>query len=188
MQKTRRMPDPSQLGANPAIGVMSNGLTGTPMYMSPEMIKNDRRGRQGATDIWSLGCVVLQCATGKKPWSNLDNEWCVLFILTSIPTIPEQFYRAIMFHIGVSTQHPPLPEPGQLSPVGIDFIKQCLTIDPILRPTAQELTMHPWMVDIRAAVESIGDEAEAEADGAEPPTGPLDLSDADMAGFTPAAF
>lgn len=80
MQKTRRIPDPSQMGTNPnlAVGVMSNGLTGTPMYMSPEMIKNDRRGRHGATDIWSLGCVVLQCATGKKPWSNLDNEWYVL--------------------------------------------------------------------------------------------------------------
>jgi mitogen-activated protein kinase kinase kinase len=55
---------------------MNNSLTGTPMYMSPEIIKNDKRGRHGAMDIWSLGCVVLEFATGKKPWSNLDNEWC----------------------------------------------------------------------------------------------------------------
>jgi mitogen-activated protein kinase kinase kinase len=54
---------------------MNNSLTGTPMYMSPEIIKNDKRGRHGAMDIWSLGCVVLEFATGKKPWSNLDNEW-----------------------------------------------------------------------------------------------------------------
>lgn len=54
---------------------MNNGLTGTPMYMSPEVIKNEKRGRHGAMDIWSLGCVVLEFATGKKPWSNLDNEW-----------------------------------------------------------------------------------------------------------------
>ena len=53
----------------------NNSLTGTPMYMSPEIIKNDKRGRRGAMDIWSLGCVVLEFATGKKPWSNLDNEW-----------------------------------------------------------------------------------------------------------------
>jgi len=58
-----------------AFSAMSNGLTGTPMYMSPEVIKNDKRGRHGAMDIWSLGCVVLEFATGKKPWSNLDNEW-----------------------------------------------------------------------------------------------------------------
>ncbi|EPQ61084.1 kinase [Gloeophyllum trabeum ATCC 11539] len=111
-----------------------NSLTGTPMYMSPEMIKNDRRGRHGAMDIWSLGCVVLECATGRKPWSNLDNEW------------------AIMFQIGVATQHPPLPEPGQLSELGINFIKQCLTIDPMKRPTANELMDHPWMLEFRDAL------------------------------------
>jgi len=82
-------------------------------------------------DIWSLGCVVLEFATGKKPWSNLDNEW------------------AIMFHIGVATQHPPLPEPDQLSYLGIDFIKQCLTIDPMLRPTARDLMEHPWLAELR---------------------------------------
>jgi mitogen-activated protein kinase kinase kinase len=54
---------------------MKNSLTGTPMYMSPEVIKNDKRGRQGAMDIWSMGCVILECATGRKPWSHLDNEW-----------------------------------------------------------------------------------------------------------------
>ncbi|THU91633.1 Pkinase-domain-containing protein [Dendrothele bispora CBS 962.96] len=112
-------------------GGVNNSLTGTPMYMSPEIIKNDRRGRHGAMDIWSLGCVVLEFATGKKPWNNLDNEW------------------AIMFHIGVATQHPPLPEPGQLSSLGINFIKQCLTIDPMKRPTAMELMQHPWMIDFK---------------------------------------
>jgi mitogen-activated protein kinase kinase kinase len=57
---------------------MSSRLTGTPMYMSPEVIKNDTRGRHGAMDIWSMGCVVLEFATGKKPWSHLDNEWYVI--------------------------------------------------------------------------------------------------------------
>jgi len=78
--------------------------------------------------------VVLEFATGKKPWSNLDNEW------------------AIMFHIGVATQHPPLPEPGQLSELGINFIKQCLTIDPARRPSAVELMHHQWMLDFRDAL------------------------------------
>lgn len=53
-----------------------NSLTGTPMYMSPEVIKPDRRSRKGAMDVWSLGCVVLEMVTGHKPWSNVDNEWC----------------------------------------------------------------------------------------------------------------
>jgi mitogen-activated protein kinase kinase kinase len=59
-------------------GVQMNSLTGTPMYMSPEVIKGEEFGRPGAMDIWSLGCVVLECVTGKRPWSNLDNEWYAL--------------------------------------------------------------------------------------------------------------
>ncbi|KAG6891390.1 hypothetical protein C0992_007613 [Termitomyces sp. T32_za158] len=139
MQRSRRIPDasPSPNGHPSFNGLaMNNSLTGTPMYMSPEIIKNDKRGRKGAMDIWALGCVVLECATGKKPWSNLDNEW------------------AIMFHIGVATQHPPLPEPGQLSEVGISFIKQCLIIDPMKRPTASELLQHRWMVDFREVLKN----------------------------------
>ncbi|CAA7259957.1 unnamed protein product [Cyclocybe aegerita] len=133
VHRSRRAPDlPNANGmGNFNVAAMSNGLTGTPMYMSPEVIKNDKRGRHGAMDIWSLGCVVLEFATGKKPWSNLDNEW------------------AIMFHIGVATQHPPLPEPDQLSDLGINFIKQCLTIDPVRRPSAIELMQDAWMLEFR---------------------------------------
>ena len=57
-----------------------------------------------------------------------------------------------MFHIGVATQHPPLPEPGQLSELGINFIKQCLIIDPMKRPSAEELMNHPWMLEFRATL------------------------------------
>lgn len=57
-----------------------------------------------------------------------------------------------MFHIGVATQHPPLPEPGQLSEVGIRFVKQCLTIDAMKRPSAVELMDHPWMLEFREAL------------------------------------
>ena len=95
MQRTRRISEPSapassaehaaEAGAGagaatPGSGQfgMNNSLTGTPMYMSPEVIRNNKRGRHGAMDIWSLGCVVLECATGRKPWSNLDNEWSVI--------------------------------------------------------------------------------------------------------------
>jgi len=99
----------------------------TPLWTAPEVLVGDYNSK---VDIWSLGCVVLECATGRKPWSNLDNEW------------------AIMFHIGVTTKHPPLPEPGQLSELGIDFIRRCLTIDPIKRPSAAELMEHPWIVEL----------------------------------------
>lgn len=124
-------------------GVKMNSLTGTPMYMSPEVIKGEEFGRPGAMDIWSLGCVILECVTGKRPWSNLDNEW------------------AIMFHIGIATKHPPLPDPQELSELGIDFIRKSLTLDPITRPTTVDLLSHPWMKDLaRCLMEMNGDEDE----------------------------
>lgn len=67
--------------------------------------------------------------------------------------------RTIMYHIGVATQHPPLPEQDQLSELGINFIKECLAIDPTTRPSAFELMDHPWMLDFRKALQTY-DEAE----------------------------
>ncbi|CEL52181.1 mitogen-activated protein kinase kinase kinase [Rhizoctonia solani AG-1 IB] len=108
-----------------------NSLTGTPMYMAPEIINNESVGRHGAMDIWSIGCVILECCTGRKPWSNLDNEW------------------AIMFHIGQAKTAPPLPTPDQLSHWGINFLEQCLIVNARLRPTATDLLSHPWLVSFR---------------------------------------
>ncbi|KAJ9119573.1 hypothetical protein QFC22_003282 [Naganishia vaughanmartiniae] len=105
-------------------------LAGTPMYMAPEVIKGDKssRSRLGCMDIWSLGCVVLELVTGRKPWSNLDNEW------------------AIMFHIGIATQHPPLPDKSEMSELGISFIAECLTLSADMRPSAAELMTHSWIL------------------------------------------
>ena len=77
-----------------------------------------------------------------------------------------------MFHIGVATQHPPLPEPGQLSELGIDFIRQCLTIDPIQRPTAAELMDHPWMQDFAEALRNFQEAELATSPPAEMPSDP----------------
>ena len=87
IQQKTRVGVPMTNGGGPLDGglKMQNSLTGTPMYMSPEVIRNNKRGRHGAMDIWSLGCVVLECATGRKPWSNLDNEWSVVTWLSWVP-------------------------------------------------------------------------------------------------------
>lgn len=108
-------------------------MTGTPMYMSPEVIKGENLGRQGAVDIWSLGCVILEMATGRRPWASLDNEW------------------AIMYNIAQGNP-PQLPSPDQLSEAGIDFLKKCFIRDSKLRATAAELLQHPWLAEIKTQV------------------------------------
>lgn len=111
----------------------NKSMTGTPMYMSPEVIKGENPGHFGAVDIWSLGCVILEMATGRRPWANLDNEW------------------AIMYNIAQGNP-PQLPSPDQLSPQGIDFLKRCFVRDPKKRGTALELLQHEWIMTIRNKV------------------------------------
>ncbi|KAK4242369.1 hypothetical protein C8A03DRAFT_29467 [Achaetomium macrosporum] len=111
----------------------NKSMTGTPMYMSPEVIKGENPGHFGAVDIWSLGCVILEMATGRRPWANLDNEW------------------AIMYNIAQGNP-PQLPSPDQLSPQGIDFLKRCFVKDSKKRDTAVELLQHEWIMTIRNRV------------------------------------
>jgi mitogen-activated protein kinase kinase kinase len=111
-------------------------MTGTPMYMSPEVIRGDAgptAGRHGSVDIWSLGCVILEMATGRRPWASLDNEW------------------AIMYNIAQGNP-PQLPTRDQLSDCGIDFLKRCFERDPNGRSSAAELLQHEWIVKIRQQV------------------------------------
>ncbi|KAK4681952.1 Suppressor of Sensor Kinase (SLN1) [Podospora pseudoanserina] len=111
----------------------NKSMTGTPMYMSPEVIKGENPGHFGAVDIWSLGCVILEMATGRRPWANLDNEW------------------AIMYNIAQGNP-PQLPTSDQLSPQGIDFLRRCFVRDSKKRATAIELLQHEWIMTIRNRV------------------------------------
>ncbi|KAF2813408.1 Ssk2-type MAP kinase [Mytilinidion resinicola] len=106
-------------------------MTGTPMYMSPEVIRGQNLGRHGAVDIWSLGCVILEMATGRRPWASLDNEW------------------AIMYNIAQGNP-PQLPTKEQLSEQGIDFLNRCFERDPSTRASAVELLQHDWIMSLRA--------------------------------------
>lgn len=113
-------------------GGRQNSLpAGTPMYMSPEVIRGHGTGRLGAVDIWSLGCVILEMATGRRPWASLDNEW------------------AIMFNIAQGNP-PQLPKPDELSRAGVDFLEKCFEGDPNKRVSAAELLQHEWIVAIKS--------------------------------------
>lgn len=125
LAKNQRTRTKGRAAESIAVGAGANSLNGTPMYMAPEVIKNGEKGRKGSMDIWSLGCCVLEMATGRRPWAHLDNEW------------------AVMYH--VATSHPPLPEPSQMTPRGMGFLKKCFVRDSNERPSAAELLRDPWL-------------------------------------------
>lgn len=107
------------------------GMIGTPMYMAPEAITGSKnKGKFGADDVWSLGCVILEMITGRRPWSNLDNEW------------------AVMYHVAAG-HIPQLPAKDEVSEKGKLFLERMLIQNPNKRATALELLVDPWIVEIR---------------------------------------
>lgn len=121
-----------------------NTMMGTPMYMSPESITGTIKGKFGSDDIWSLGCVILEMVTGRRPWANLDNEW------------------AIMYHVAAG-HAPQFPARDEISRAGRKFLSRCLIQDPNKRATAVELLMDPWIAEIRKI--AFGDSEGVDADG-----------------------
>jgi len=90
--------------------------------MAPELINQEKHGRR--VDIWSLGCTVIEMASGKHPWPNCK-------------TYPELI-------LSVMTKKMP-PIPGHLSPVAKEFIRLCCEFDKNLRPKAHELLKHAFI-------------------------------------------
>lgn len=108
-----------------------HNMVGTPMYMAPESITGaPNKGKFGADDVWSLGCVILEMVTGKRPWANLDNEWAIM-------------YQVAAGHV------PPLPSKDELSQEGMAFLSKAIIQNPDKRATAAELLTDPWIVEIR---------------------------------------
>ncbi|KAL2613003.1 hypothetical protein R1flu_024695 [Riccia fluitans] len=101
----------------------AKSMKGTPYWMAPEVIR--QTGHNWQADIWSVGCTVIEMATGKPPWSQQFQE------------------VAALFHIGTTKSHPPIPE--HLSSDAKNFLLKCLQREPRLRPSAAELSQHPFV-------------------------------------------
>ncbi|WP_210578347.1 serine/threonine-protein kinase [Streptomyces sp. GESEQ-4] len=64
---------------------------GTPHYMSPEQISGTDVDRR--SDLYSLGCVLYEIATGAPPF-DLDDAWAILIGHRDTPPQPPRSHRA----------------------------------------------------------------------------------------------
>ncbi|XP_011023603.1 PREDICTED: mitogen-activated protein kinase kinase kinase ANP1-like isoform X2 [Populus euphratica] len=101
----------------------AKSMKGTPYWMAPEVIL--QTGHGFSADIWSVGCTVIEMATGKPPWSQQYQE------------------VAALFYIGSTKSHPEIP--GHLTPEAKDFLLKCLHKEPNMRPEASQLLQHPFV-------------------------------------------
>lgn len=103
---------------------------GTPYYMAPEVIQF--LGAQPVSDIWSVGCTIIELITGDPPYGKLD-PFPALFKMVSE---------------GV-------PIPDSVSPALHDFLSQCFRPEPDFRPQATQLLQHPWLrIKVEASVDT----------------------------------
>ncbi|KAK4785893.1 hypothetical protein SAY86_002582 [Trapa natans] len=107
----------------------ANTFVGTYNYMSPERITGDRYGNK--SDIWSIGLVLLECATGHFPYKppNQEEGWT-------------NFYELME---AVVDDAPPSAPSDQFSSEFCSFISACVQKDPKDRLSASELLDHPFL-------------------------------------------
>ncbi|KAH7331996.1 hypothetical protein KP509_20G062500 [Ceratopteris richardii] len=103
----------------------TDSVVGTPYWMAPEVIVLS--GVSAASDIWSMGCTVIE-------------------LLTCIPPYYDLPPMSALYRI-VEEEHPPIPE--DISPLLADFLLQCFRKDAKLRPDAKTLLQHPWIQSSR---------------------------------------
>ncbi|KAK1601866.1 hypothetical protein QYE76_008382 [Lolium multiflorum] len=101
---------------------------GSPYWMAPEVVMNNK-GYSLAVDIWSLGCTIIEMATGRHPWHPYED----------VPAL---------FKIANSKDAPEIPL--SISKEGNDFLNLCLMRDPAQRPSATQLLGHPFVHDHQA--------------------------------------
>ncbi|XP_004972118.1 mitogen-activated protein kinase kinase kinase 18 [Setaria italica] len=101
----------------------ARAIGGTPAFMAPEVARGEEQGP--AADVWALGCTVIEMATGRAPWSDMDDVLAALHRIGYTDAVPEV--------------------PSWLSAEAKDFLACCFARDAADRWTAAELLEHPFV-------------------------------------------
>ncbi|XP_040382983.1 mitogen-activated protein kinase kinase kinase 17-like [Oryza brachyantha] len=107
-------------------------IGGTPAFMAPEVARGEKQGP--AADVWALGCTVIEMATGRAPWSDMDDIFSAVHRIGYTDAVPEM--------------------PGCLSPEAKNFLSKCFTRNPRDRPTAAQLLEHPFLASASGDIDA----------------------------------
>uniref|UniRef100_A0A670ZX12 Protein kinase domain-containing protein n=1 Tax=Pseudonaja textilis TaxID=8673 RepID=A0A670ZX12_PSETE len=102
-------------------GTGIKSVTGTPYWMSPEVISGEGYGRKA--DVWSLGCTVVEMLNEKPPWAEYE-AMAAIFKIATQPTKPQL--------------------PDGVSEYCRNFLK-LIFVEEKRRPTAEDLLRHPFV-------------------------------------------
>jgi serine/threonine protein kinase len=113
-------------------------MRGTPLWMAPEVLQGVEQGFP--SDIWSLGCTVVEMLEGSSPWILAGHKTSSL--------------ESLLFRIACSEENPPLPR--AVSEECRDFLSRCLHRDPKQRWTASQLLHHPFLANLHCCIHGDG--------------------------------
>lgn len=102
-------------------------ICGTPGYMAPEIFK--KTGHHKPVDIWAMGVITYFLLCGYTPF---DRE------------TQQEEMEAI---VAGNYKFEPVEYWANVSETARDFVRTCLTIDPVKRPTAAQALQHKWLAD-----------------------------------------
>lgn len=114
----------SDFGISKKIETSNNkraSMQGSVYWMAPEVVK--QIGSSSKSDIWSLGCLIIEMFTGKHPF-------------------PEFSQMQAIFKLGMSAT-PQIPE--GITEDGKNFLQKTFIIEYDKRPSANELLKHSFL-------------------------------------------
>ncbi len=109
----------SALTQSPTVGqalTTEGTIVGTFQYMAPEQLEG--KEADARSDIWALGCVLYEMATGKRAFEGRSQATLIASIIGSQPA-------------PIAESPSGVPPSGDLPPSGLDrLIRACLAKDP----------------------------------------------------------
>ncbi|CAG5111395.1 Oidioi.mRNA.OKI2018_I69.chr2.g5709.t3.cds [Oikopleura dioica] len=118
------------------IGTPAQGAKGcTFHYAAPEVHEKSGYGR--SSDVWSIGCTVLEMITGKLPWTKggkILQDISILYQLRE-RNDPMKYHGEIMEFTG----YPFFAQNAKT------FLKKCFSFNPDVRPSVSVLKRHAFL-------------------------------------------
>ena len=119
--------------------------TGTPFWMAPEVIR--QTGHGFPADVWSVGCTVVEMATGSPPWSHFESAIAAMYhiaVSKESPPVPDFLPPEAKCVLRLACCGPPVPS-VLVGPVCRDFLALCFERDPAKRADVKTLLKHPFV-------------------------------------------
>ncbi|KAI4384322.1 hypothetical protein MLD38_002493 [Melastoma candidum] len=113
------------------------GLFGSIDYVSPEALAQGTITSK--SDMWSLGVILYILLSGYPPFAAQSNQQKQQMIMKGEFSFDERSWK----NISASAR---------------DLVSNLLTVDPVGRPSAQDLLVHPWVIGDLAKEELVDPE------------------------------